>query len=214
MPSAWAAESPLRQVHADRHRDLRGHHADPVQEDLERGAGEQLGRDVRVVRIVPAVVVDLENRWVLETRYGAGLARKAHAGLLGSAQMRMHDLHRDPAVQTRIARAIDRGHAAMADLVRDVVAVDAREHGVSRGSVTRWPSLYTTWGRRQQIWKQTGSRRPASGDVLLPCASKRLPLRAGRRIRRAWRRWRRAPWRGSRWSASAGGLRWLHASMD
>ena len=78
---------------------------------------------------LPAVVVDLEDGRVLEARDGARLAREARARLLGAAQVRMHDLDGDPAIETRVAGAIHRRHPAMADLVRDFVAIDARKHG-------------------------------------------------------------------------------------
>src|SRR5690606_17823906 len=62
----------------------------------------------------------------------------------------MHDLHRHPAIEPRIARAIHRSHASMADLVADLVAVDAGKH-VLGSIVTRprgCPCLYTTSGHR------------------------------------------------------------------
>ena len=65
---------------------------------------------------------------MLEARDGARLAREASARFIGAAQVRVHHLDRDPAIEPRVAGAVHRRHAAVANFVADFVTFDARKH--------------------------------------------------------------------------------------
>jgi hypothetical protein len=75
-----------------------------------------------------------------QPRHGDGLAREAMARFGRTLQVGMHHLERDEPVQARVAGAIDRGHAAMADLIDDFVLLDRLEHR-TRSAENVWTCL-------------------------------------------------------------------------
>ena len=117
-----------RDLDRDARRDLGRDVGMRVDELLERRAGQQLGRDEAGLGLLAAVVVDLEDRRVVQARDRQRLAREALARLLGALQVRMHDLERHPAVEARVAGSVDGGHAAVADFVDDLVLLEPFEH--------------------------------------------------------------------------------------
>jgi hypothetical protein len=127
---------------AQRARDLERHARGDLRRDLglilgelfERRAGEQLGRDEADLGALAAVVVDLEDARMAQARDRHGLTREAVARFRCALQMGMHHLERDEPVQACVARAIDRSHAAMADLVDDFILLDRLEHRTPGGT--------------------------------------------------------------------------------
>jgi len=102
-------------------RDLGRHFFVLQNEVLQRGAGEKLGRDVRLIRRLPAVVVDLENVGMPQPGHALGLAGEPGSSFARPLQMRMKHLERDEPVERAIARSVDGSHSAVADLVEDLV---------------------------------------------------------------------------------------------
>ena len=99
-----------------------GRHFFVLQDEvLQRGAGEKLGRDVRLVRPLTTVVVDLENVGMPEPGHALGLAGEPSSSFGRSLQMRMQHLERDEAIERAITRSVDRSHSAVANLVEDLV---------------------------------------------------------------------------------------------
>ena len=90
-------------------------------EVLQRGAGEQLGCDVRLVRGLAAVVVDLENVRMSELGDALGLPSESGTSFARALQMRMQHLEGDESIERAITRPINRSHSTVANLVEDLV---------------------------------------------------------------------------------------------
>ena len=65
---------------------------------------------------------------MVQARDRQRLARETLARFLRALQVRVHDLERDQAIETRVTRTVDGGHAAVPDFVDDLVLLEALEH--------------------------------------------------------------------------------------
>jgi hypothetical protein len=123
MDHALRVGRPERARDEDRHacRDLGRDLGVVVDQLLQGGPGQQLGGDVAGVAVLAAVVVDLEDVRVAQPRDRHGFAGEACARLLRTLQVRVHHLQRDQAIELGIACPVHRRHAAVADLIEDLV---------------------------------------------------------------------------------------------
>ena len=99
---------------------------------LEHGAqalaAQELHHHVRRAVLAKAEVQHLDDVAVVDLGRGERLAHEALAHLVGqlvAAPVRDHGLERDRSPQPGVDGAVDRSHAALADIITDLVAVDA-----------------------------------------------------------------------------------------
>ena len=102
------------------HRQLRF----PLESRAQRLAAH-VGHDVEEQSIGRAAVEQSENMRMLQPRRGADFAQEAVAAE-GRAEIRMQHLDRDITIVLEIMREIYRGHATLAELALDAVAVGQR----------------------------------------------------------------------------------------
>ena len=99
-----------------------------VRELPEGRPGEELCGDVALAVVFPTEIVNLEDRWMMEPRDAPGLPGEPRARLSRLLQMGMQDFDRDVAIEHGVAGTVDGGHAAMADLLEDLVLLELSEH--------------------------------------------------------------------------------------
>jgi hypothetical protein len=136
---------------------------------LQRGAVEQLHREVRQAVVGDAVVEDADGVGVGERRGGGGLALEPRGGG-GVGVVEPQDLHRDVALERAVPRAPHLAHAADGDLRLELVA--AQPARLEQLAAQR-PERVTGGEQEQRAHEQ-------HGDV----DQERQPRRLGAELRR------------------------------
>jgi hypothetical protein len=124
-----------RQLHADDDDVPDGQGAGLLQRLRQRGAFEQLHGHVGPAFDL-AHVVDDDDVGVRQASGGARLAQEAVAALVVLGQRGVQELDGHVAVDRRVVRAVDRGHAAAAEAALDLVAAHLAHRRV--GAPGRW----------------------------------------------------------------------------
>ena len=119
LACAWPSAARISTATAAR--DLGGERAAIAEHLAERVAANQFDDEVLLALVLVRDVEDLDDVRVAELRDRLRLGVKARLRFDRVAEVRVDDLHRDLARETRVVRAVHGGHSAVPDLLDDLV---------------------------------------------------------------------------------------------
>ena len=147
--------------------------------------------------VVLALVEHVDHVRVGEARGAAGLLDEALAEVRVVREVRMHDLHRDAAVEAQVRGEVDRRHPAAGDAGAHLVATveEAADHGIGRRrghassvwSITAWDRAPGAGVAPDRCLRRGRAGRPTRARSA-PTSRTRRPSRAAARCRRPRRR--------------------------